>query len=114
MSAIVGVVVLIIQIPLCIGAIFFRKKFPKWHEEAGFKPSPTMIKIMGILGAVFSAIFLLLLFTDPDAGIIISLIVFPFAGIGVILYLIKNAKLKKQGIDVGALMKKLPESVSTD
>lgn len=107
-------VVLIIQIPLCIGAIFFRKKFPEWHEKAGFKPSSLMIKIVGILGAVFSTLFLLLLFTDPDAGLIISLIVFPFMGIGIILYLIKNAKLKKEGIDIKAMMKKLPESVRLD
>jgi amino acid transporter len=114
LSAIVGVVVLIIQIPLCIGAIFFRKKFPEWHEKAGFKPSSLMIKIIGILGAVFSALFLLLLFTDPDAGLIISIIVFPFMGIGVILYLIRNAKIKREGIDIKSMMKKLPESVSID
>jgi APA family basic amino acid/polyamine antiporter len=114
LSAIVGVVVLIIQIPLCIGAIFFRKKFPEWHEKAGFKPSKTLIKIFGILGAIFSALFLLLLFLEPDAGLIISLIVFPFLGIGVILYLIKNAMLKKKGVDIKATMKKLPESVTIE
>lgn len=114
LSAVVGVIVLIIQIPLCIGAIFFRKKFPKWHEKAGFKPSAVMITIFGILGAVFSAFFLLLLFTDVDAGLIISMIVFPFMGIGIVLYLIKNARLKKEGIDIKAIMKKLPESVTID
>ena len=114
LSAIVGVVVLIIQIPLCIGAIFFQRKFPEWHDKAGFKPSKTLIMIFGILGAVFSALFLLLLFLDPDAGLIISLIVFPFLGIGVILYLIRNAMLKKKGVDVKATMKKLPESVTIE
>ncbi|MFX0073968.1 MAG: APC family permease [Candidatus Hermodarchaeota archaeon] len=112
LSAVVGVVVLIIQIPLCIGAIFFKKKFPEWHEKAGFKPSKVWIVVFGILGAVFSALFLLLLFLDPDAGIIISLIVFPFMGIGIILYLIKNSKLKKEGIDFKTIMRKLPESVT--
>ncbi len=114
LSAVVGVVVLIIQIPLCIGAIFFRKKFPEWHEKAGFKPSSIMIKIFGILGAIFSALFLLLLFLDPDAGLIISMIVFPFMGIGIILYFIKSSRLKKAGVDIKATMRKLPESVSID
>ena len=114
LSAIVGVVVLIIQIPLCIGALFFRKKFPEWHEKAGFKPSAFWIAIFGILGAVFSALFLLLLFTDPDAGLIISMIVFPFIGVGIVLYFIKISKLKKQGIDIKATMKRLPESVSIE
>jgi D-serine/D-alanine/glycine transporter len=114
LSAIVGVVVLIIQIPLCIGSIFFRKKFPELHEKAGFKPSPVWIAIFGILGAVFSVLFLFLLFLDPDAGLIISMIVFPFMGIGIILYLIKRSKLKKQGVDIKATMKKMPESVSLD
>ncbi|MFX0009306.1 MAG: APC family permease [Candidatus Hermodarchaeota archaeon] len=114
LSAIVGVVVLIIQIPLCIGAIFFKRKFPEWHDKAGFKPSKVWIVIFGILGAVFSALFLLLLFLDPDAGLIISLIVFPFMGIGVILYLIRNAMLKKKGVDIKATMKKLPESVTLE
>jgi hypothetical protein len=35
-------------------------------------------------------------------------------GIGIILYLIKNAKLKKEGIDVKATMRKIPESVTID
>jgi len=35
-------------------------------------------------------------------------------GIGIILYLIKNAKLKKEGVDINATMKKLPESVTFD
>ncbi|NHJ21553.1 MAG: amino acid permease [Candidatus Lokiarchaeota archaeon] len=114
LSAIVGVVVLIIQIPLCIGAIFFQRKFPEWHDKAGFKPSKVWIVIFGILGAVFSALFLLLLFLDPDAGLIISLIVFPFMGIGAIVYLIRNAMLKRKGLDVKAMMKKLPESVTLE
>ena len=114
LSAVVGVVVLIIQIPLCIGAIFFRKKFPEWHEKAGFKPTKVWITIFGILGAVFSALFLLLLFLDPDAGMIISLIVFSFIGIGIIVFLIKNAMLKKEGIDIKATLRKIPESVTID
>jgi APA family basic amino acid/polyamine antiporter len=113
LSAVVGVVVLIIQIPICLGAIIFRKKFPEWHEKAGFKPSPFWLKTMGILGAIFSLLFLLLLFLDR-AGPIIALIVFPFAGIGVIVYLIRAHSLKKRGINVKDIMRKLPESVTLD
>lgn len=83
LSAIVGVVVLILQIPVCIGVVFLPKRFPKWHEGAGFKPSSKVLKIMGILGAILSLVFVLLVFTDPDAGLIIALIVFPYALIGV-------------------------------
>ncbi|NHJ25452.1 MAG: amino acid permease [Candidatus Lokiarchaeota archaeon] len=114
LSAIVGVVVLIIQIPLCIGAIIFKKKFPEWHENAGFKPSPTSLKIIGSLGAIFSLLFLLLLFTDPDAGAIIAIIVFPFTGIGAIVYWIRKGTLQKRGINIKEIMRKLPESVSHD
>ena len=114
LSAVVAVVVLIIQIPLCIGAIGFKKKFPELHENAGFKPSSRALKIMGILGSVFSALFLLLLLADPDAGLIVSLVVFPFAGIGAILYLFRSRKLKSKGIDIKGMMKKIPESVSHD
>jgi APA family basic amino acid/polyamine antiporter len=114
LSAVVGVVVLIIQVPLCIGAIIFRKKFPEWHENAGFKPSPTSLKIMGSLGAIFSLLFLFLLFTDPDAGALIAIIVFPFAAIGAILYFIRKRALVKRGINVKAMLKRLPESVSQD
>lgn len=114
MSGVVAVVVLIIQVPLCIAALTFKKKFPELHENAGFKPSSGAIKVMGILGAIFSFIFLLLLLADPDAGMIISLVVFPFAGIGAIVYLIRASQLKKRGIDFKAMVKKIPESVSFD
>jgi APA family basic amino acid/polyamine antiporter len=114
LSAVVGVVVLIIQIPLCLGAIIFKKKFPEWHENAGFKPSPTSLRVMGILGAAFSALFLFLLFTDPDAGALIAIIVFPFMGIGALVYLIRRVILRKKGIDIKSIMKSLPESVSFD
>lgn len=114
LSAIVAVVVLIIQIPLCIAAIGFKKKFPELHENAGFKPSSKAIKIMGILGSLFSALFLLLLLADPDAGLIVSLVVFPFAGIGAILYLFRKRKLNSKGIDIKGIMKRVPESVSFD
>lgn len=114
MSGVVAVVVLIIQVPLCIAAITFKKRFPELHENAGFKPSRPAIIIMGILGAIFSLIFLLLLLADPDAGLIISLVVFPFAGIGVLLYLIRRFQLKKRGIDYTSMLKRVPESVSLD
>ena len=114
MSGVVAVVVLIIQVPLCIAAITFKKKFPELHENAGFKPSSGAIKVMGILGAIFSALFLLLLLADPDAGLIISLVVFPFAGVGAVVYLIRSSQLKKRGIDFKAMVKKIPESVSFD
>jgi APA family basic amino acid/polyamine antiporter len=114
LSAVVGVVVLIIQIPLCLGAIIFKKKFPEWHENAGFKPSPTSLRVMGILGAIFSALFLFLLFIEPFAGTLIAIIVFPFMGIGAIVYLIRRAVLRKKGIDIKSIMKSLPESVSFD
>ena len=68
---------------------------------------------MGILGAISSLVFLLLLLADP-AGIIISLVVFPFAGVGAILFLIRRSQLKKKGIDYKTLMKKVPESVNIE
>jgi len=114
LSAVVGVTVLIIQIPISIGVYVLPKKFPEWHEKAGFKPSLKTLKVMGILGSVISFIFVLLLFLDPDAGVIISLIVFPFAGVGALLYLIRSVMLKKKGIDIKEIMKKLPESVSIE
>jgi APA family basic amino acid/polyamine antiporter len=114
LSAVVAVIVLIIQIPLCIGAIGFKKKFPELHENAGFRPSSMNLKIMGVLGSVFSAIFLLLLLADPDAGLIVSLVVFPFAGIGAIIYIFRSRTLKSKGIDIKGMMKKIPESVSHD
>jgi APA family basic amino acid/polyamine antiporter len=113
MSGIVAVVVLIIQIPLCIAALTFRRKFPDLHKNAGFKPSPARLKTMGILGAISSFIFLLLLLTDA-AGLIISLVVFPFAAVGAILFLIRRSQLKRKGIDYKGLMKKIPESVDIE
>lgn len=114
LSAVVGVIVLILQIPISLAAIYLPKKFPEWHEKAGFKPSLRSLKIMGILGAVSSLIFVLLIFTEPAAALIISLTVFPFTIIGVIVYLIRNAMLKKAGIDVTEILKKLPESASIE
>jgi len=54
------------------------------------------------------------LFTDPDAGLIIAIIIFPFAGVGAILYLIRRKTLKKRGINIKEMMKTLPESVSLE
>jgi len=59
-------------------------------------------------------IFVLLIFTETAAAIIISLPVFPFTVIGVIFYLIRNAMLKKAGIDVKEILKTLPKSASID
>jgi len=112
LSAVTGVVVLILQIPLCIAAIRLHKKFPELHEKSGFKPSLRTIKIMSILGAVSSFVFILLLFTDPDAGFIIAIFVFPYAGIGVIVYLIRKAILKKRGIDLDEVVKGWPEQIT--
>jgi len=112
LSAVVGVTVLIIQTFVSIGVFALPKKFPEWHEKAGFKPSLRTLKVMGLIGSITSLIFVLLLFLDPDAGLLISLIVFPFAGIGAVLYLIRSAMLKKRGINIKDIMNKLPESVS--
>ncbi len=112
LSAVTAVVVLILQIPLCIAAIRLHKKFPELHEKSGFKPSLRSIKIMSILGAVSSFVFILLLFTDPDAGLIIAIIVFPYAGIGVVVYLIRKAVLKKRGIDMDEVVKGWPEQIT--
>ena len=109
-----GVVVLILQIPLCIAAIRLNTKYPELHENSGFKPSLKSIKIMGILGALSSLVFILLLFTDPDAGLIISLIVFPYALIGIVLYFIRKAMLKKRGIDLDEVVNKWPEEIVFD
>jgi hypothetical protein len=68
---------------------------------------------MGIIAGVSSFIFLLLLFLD-EAGILISLIVFPFAGVGALIYLIRRYFLKKAGVNIKEIMRKLPESVSFD
>ena len=113
LSGVVAVVVLIIQVPLCIAALTFKRKFPELHENAGFKPSPGKLKTMGILGAISSLVFLLLLLTDAS-GLIISLVVFPFAAVGAILYLIRRSQLKRKGIDYKSLMKKIPESVDIE
>lgn len=67
---------------------------------------------MGLIGSLTSLIFVFLLFLDPDAGLIISVIVFPFAGVGALLYLIRRYSLKKAGIDIKEIMSKLPESAS--
>jgi APA family basic amino acid/polyamine antiporter len=112
LSAVTGVVVLILQIPLCIAAIRLHNKFPELHENSGFKPSIRAIKVMSILGAISSAVFVLLLFTDPDAGLIISLIVFPYIGIGIIIYFIRKAMLKKRGIDIGEVVKSWPKQIT--
>lgn len=114
LSAVVGVVVLILQIPVSIAVIILPKKFPEWHKNAGFKPSLRSLKVMGILGAISSLIFVLLIFTETAAAIIISLTVFPFTAIGVIVYLIRNAMLKKAGIDVKEILKTLPKSASIE
>lgn len=114
LSAVVGVTVLIIQTFVSIGVFVLPKKFPEWHEKAGFKPSLRTLKVMGLIGSITSLIFVLLLFLDPDAGTVISLIVFPFAGVGAVLYLIRKVMLKKRGIDIKEIMNKLPESVSIE
>lgn len=109
LSAVVGVVVLILQIPLSIAVIILPKKFPEWHENSGFKPSRKTLKIMGIIGAVLSFIFVLLVFTEPEAGIVIALTVFPYTAVGAFLYLIQKKRLDKKGINVEETLKKLPE-----
>ncbi|MFX0027105.1 MAG: APC family permease [Candidatus Hermodarchaeota archaeon] len=113
LSAVVGVVVLILQVPISIAVFVLPKRFPEWYENAGFKPSLKALKVMGIIAGVSSFIFLLLLFLD-EAGILISLIVFPFAAVGAIIYLIRRYGLKKSGVNIKEIMSKLPESVSLD
>ncbi|TXT61463.1 MAG: conserved membrane protein of unknown function [Promethearchaeota archaeon] len=112
LSAVTAVCVLIIQIPICISAILLNKKYPDLHENAGFKPSNRNIKIMGVIGAIISFVFVLLLFFDPDAGLIVSLVVFPYLGIGVIVYLVRVFMLKRKGIDIEERLKDFPEEVS--
>ncbi|MHA1688082.1 MAG: APC family permease [Promethearchaeota archaeon] len=112
LSAITGVTVLILQIPLCLGAIKFKQNYPELHEKSKFKPSDKKIKIMGWIGGISSLVFVFLLFTDPDAGMIIALILFPFAGVGVILYFIRKLMLKKRGIDITSIVQTFPEQVS--
>ncbi|MHA1802990.1 MAG: APC family permease [Promethearchaeota archaeon] len=112
LSAITGVTVLILQIPICFGAVKFKQNYPELHEKSRFKPSEKKIKIMGWAGGISSLVFVLLLFTDPDAGTIVSLILFPFAGVGVILYFIRKLMLKKRGIEIATIVKTFPEQVS--
>ena len=114
LSAVTATVVLIIQIPISLAVFILPKKFPEWHEKAGFKPASWILKTIGILGSVSSLIFVLLLFTDPDAGLIIALIIFPFSAVGAIVYLFRRKTLAKRGIDIKEMMKTLPESVSVE
>ena len=114
LSAVTATVVLIIQVPISLAVFILPKKFPEWHEKAGFKPAAWLLKTIGILGSVSSLIFVLLLFTDPDAGIIIALIIFPFSAVGAIIYLFRRKTLAKRGIDIKEMMKTLPESVSVE
>ncbi len=114
LSAVTATVVLILQIPISLAVFILPKKFPEWHEKAGFKPAAWLLKTMGVLGSLSSFIFVLLLFTDPDAGIIIALIIFPFAAIGVIVYLFRRKTLAKRGVNIKEMMKSLPESVSVE
>lgn len=114
LSAVTAVVVLILQIPLCLGAWILPKKFPELHEKSGFKPSMKTLKIMSTLGIISSIVFVLLLVTDPDAGLIIALIVFPFALLGVVVYVIRKKVLKRRGIDLDEVVKKWPEEIIFD
>jgi len=114
LSAVTATVVLLLQIPISLAVFILPKKFPKWHDKAGFKPASWALKTMGVLGSITSFIFVLLLFTDPDAGLIIAIIIFPFAGVGAILYLIRRRTLEKRGINIREMMKTLPESVSLE
>jgi len=112
LSAVTGTSVLILQIPICIGVMFFPKKFPNLHEQTKFKPSMKILRIMCALGAISSFIFVLLLMTDPDAGLIIALIIFPFAGIGALVYLIRRYQLSKAGISIKEMMKTFPKEIT--
>ncbi len=114
LSAVTATVVLMLQIPISLAVFILPKKFPEWHDKAGFKPASWALKLMGILGSLTSLIFVLLLFTDPDAGLIIALIIFPFAAVGAIVYLFRRKTLAKRGINIKEMMKTLPESVSVE
>ncbi|MBD3194278.1 MAG: amino acid permease [Candidatus Lokiarchaeota archaeon] len=114
LSAITAVATLILQIPICISAIILPKRFPELHEESGFKPPTRLLKVMGIGGALISFIFVLLLFTDTDAGLLIALIVFPYLFIGIIVYFFRNRSLKKRGINIKATLQKFPEEVRVE
>jgi APA family basic amino acid/polyamine antiporter len=112
LSAVTAVTVLLLQIPLCIAAMRIPKKYPELHEKSGFRPNIKTLKVMGILGAISSLIFVLFLFADPDAGLIISLIVFPYLAIGIILYLIRKSTLKKRGLDMNEIVKSWPKEIT--
>jgi len=114
LSAITAVATLILQIPICISALLLPKRFPELHKKSGFKPSKTLLKTMAIGGAVVSFIFILLLFTDPDAGLLIALIVFPYLGIGILVFFFRNRSLKKKGIDIEKRLQKFPEEVKIE
>jgi amino acid transporter len=114
LSAVTAVATLILQIPICISAINLKKRFPELHKESGFKPSSKLLKAMGIAGALISLIFVLLLFTDTDAGLLIALIVFPYLGIGIFVYFFRNRSLKKRGVDIDVKLRKFPEEVKVD
>ncbi len=114
LSAVTATVVLMLQIPISLAVFILPKKFPEWHDKAGFKPASWALKLMGILGSLTSLIFVLLLFTDPDAGLIIALIIFPFAAVGAIIYIFRRKTLAKRGINIKEMMKTLPESVSVE
>ncbi len=114
LSAVTATVVLLLQIPISLAVFILPKKFPEWHDKAGFKPASWTLKTAGILGSLTSLIFVLLLFTDPDAGSIIAIIIFPFAAVGAIVYLFRRKTLAKRGINIKEMMKTLPESVSIE
>ncbi len=114
LSAVTATIVLMLQIPISLAVFILPKKFPEWHDKAGFKPAPWALKTAGVLGSLTSLIFVLLLLTDPDAGLIIAIIVFPFAAVGAIVYLFRRKTLAKRGINIKEMMKTLPESVSID
>lgn len=111
LSAVTGVSVLILQVPICLGAIKFKKNFPELHENSKFKPSDRKIKIMGAIGGISSIVFVLLLLTDPDAGLIIILILIPFILVGILLYFIRKKMLSKRGIDIKQVMNSFPKEV---
>jgi APA family basic amino acid/polyamine antiporter len=114
LSAVTGVVVLILQIPVSLASIKLPKKFPEFHEKSGFKPSNRSLKIMGIIGAISSFIFVFLVFTDPDVGVVVALIAFPYIAIGALLYLIQKKRLEKAGIDYKETLKHLPEMLRVE
>jgi len=114
LSAVTATVVLMLQVPISLAVFILPKKFPEWHDKAGFKPASWALKTAGVLGSLTSLLFVLLLFTDPDAGLIIAIIIFPFAAVGAIVYLFRRKTLAKRGINIKEMMKSLPESVSVE